>query len=143
MEEIVELKSESEWREAFPCLKELRPELKLEDLLTRRESLLSRDYHLYGIVREGRVVCVGGYVLQPHLERDDEFWLHDLATLPQERSKGYGLLMMNHLEQMAQSHGCKRMVVHTRAGRKRAQSFYSNKAGFEEYALVYKKEIRS
>ena len=141
MAEIFELTTEQEWREAFECLRGLRPNLKLESFLTNRQNLIDRDYHLFGLMQDGRIVCVAGYVLQPHIERGVEFWLHDFATLETERSKGHGLKMISHLEKIAEQHGCKRLVLHTRLDRKLAQKFYESKAGYSQYALVYSKEL--
>lgn len=137
--DIFELKSEGEWREAYFCLLDLRPDLSLDHFLSQRESLIARDYHLMGLILEDKIVCVAGYVLQPHIERGTEFWLHDLVTLPTERSKGYGVCMMQYLERVAMDKGCTRLILHTRLERLRAQNFYKNIARYEEYGVAYKK----
>lgn len=143
MSEIFFLKTESEWREAFPCIQSLRPDLSVESFLGRRENLLSRDYYLLGLMDEGRIVAVAGYVLQPHIERGSEFWIHDLATLPNCRSRGYGGQLMAFLEIEAAKVGCSRVVLHTRKQREDAQRFYEDKVGLDNYAVVYKKELSS
>ena len=143
MQEILELKSEEKWLNVFPILQSLRPNLTLEFFLNGRESLVSRDYHLLGLKSQGEVVCVAGYVLHPHVEQGTEFWLHDFATLPEERSKGYGLNMLVFLEKLAAEKGCKRILLHTRVERFRAQQFYSKRANYQEYALVYRKELNN
>ncbi len=141
MDELIELLSEDEWRKGFECLKELRPNLRVEKFLEGRESLISRGYHLIGLVSEGRVVCIAGYALHPHVERGSEFWLHDFVTLAEQRSKGFGLKMITYLEEQAKKHGCQRFLLHTRDDRLDAHRFYEEKSEFGKYAVVFKKEL--
>ncbi|MCB0317324.1 MAG: GNAT family N-acetyltransferase [Bdellovibrionales bacterium] len=139
--QFVNLTTEQDWTDAFQCLSQLRPELKLPDFLRMREDLLSRNYKLLGLKDKNQIVCVAGYMLHPHIERGSEFWIHDLVSLNTERSKGYGLKMMAELEKIARHSGCKRVQVHTRIDRELAQNFYENKAKFDKYAYVYSRRI--
>lgn len=141
MSQINEFKTEDEWKKAFPCLQSLRPNLDLSLFLKNRESLIARDYHLIGLTDGEKIVCVAGYVFHPHIERGSEFWIHDFATLPDSRSKGYGKSVIQHLEDLAKDAGCTRLLVHTKVTRDRAQNFYENKANLTEYAIVYSKNF--
>lgn len=137
MQNILELKSESQWHEALQILQLLRPDLKPGEALQSRETLQARGYRLYGLFEISRIVCVAGVVLQPHITRGIDFWVHDLVTAEESRSRGYGEQMMRFLEDEARELGCGRMTVHTRANRERAQNFYENHLGYERYAVVF------
>lgn len=139
MSKIFELESEEQWREALPVLRELRPDLEITKTLNARESLLTRGYKLYGLVQDGRFVCVAGVVVSPHITRGNDFWVHDLATLSEVRSQGHGEAMMRFLEGEAYALGCSRLSVHTRLNRDRAQNFYENHLKYERYAVVFQK----
>lgn len=139
--QIYELKTESEWREALHVLRELRPELDIERVVKGRTELQARDYHLYGLAHEGRIVCVAGAVVHPHITRINDFWVHDLVTTEHARSHGFGEAMMRFLEARARELGCLRLSVHTRLNRERAQKFYEHRLDYDRYALVFLQDL--
>ena len=141
MPEIFELTTDAEWREALPVILELRPGLDIEATLQRRTTLLSQGYKLFGLVLNGKFVCVAGVAIHPHIARGADFWVHDLVTVSEARSRGYGKAMMRYLEQLAQSMGCSRISVHTQLKRDQAQKFYEHRLGYERYAVVFKSEL--
>lgn len=141
MSDIIELQSEAEWRQAFPVLAILRPELDLETMLGIREDVLTSDFHLYGLMERRRVVCVGGCAVQPHIELGRELYIHDLVTAAEHRSKGHGLNMLGYLEAKAREWGCKRVMLHNAARHSDSRRFYEVKAQYEQYALTYRKVL--
>lgn len=143
MQAIIQLVLEEHWREAIEVLRELRPELDSIKTVHNRETLQARGYRLYGLFENSRIVCVAGVVLQPHITRGIDFWVHDLVTAEGARSRGYGEQMMRFLEDEARGLGCGRMTVHTRANRERAQNFYENHLGYERYAVVFQTPLAS
>ena len=140
-EKIVELRSEAEWREAFPILQSLRSELTEVDLLRRRDEFLADKFTLFGLRLSQELVAVAGADLYPHLSRGTDCWVHDLVTKESVRSKGYGEKLMRHIERWAKDHGCTRICVHTRLGREDAQRFYETKLGYPRSAVVYYQDI--
>lgn len=141
MEEIFELETEDQWREAFPVLQTLRTSLTEEEFLKRRESMLTDGYHLFGLTHQGKLVAVASADLYPHITKDKNCWVHDLATAESERSKGFGAKLMRHLEQWAKDQGCSRLCVHTRLERQAAQRFYEEKLGYPKTAVVYYQDL--
>lgn len=135
--DIRELSSEEDWRQAWEVLYQLRPYLELEYFLTMRRDLRNRGYRLFGLFSFSRIVCVAGILIHPHVSREGDFWVHDLVTIEDERSKGHGKNMMRFLEDLAREAGCTRLSVHTRVSRKDAQRFYEDKLGYQQYAIVY------
>ena len=136
---VTELATIELCNEALDILRLLRPDLDDDKVLEQRDLLMANGYRLFGLHKAGRIICVAGVVLHPHLIRGAEFWVHDLVTLEEERSKGYGKAMMQHLERVALESGCSRLLVHTRIEREQAQHFYERHMGFETYAIVYQK----
>lgn len=139
--DIRELSSEEDWRQAWEVLCQLRPYLELEYFLTMRRDLQNRGYRLFGLFSCSRIVCVAGILIHPHVSRERDFWVHDLVTMEDERSKGHGKNIMRFLEDLAREAGCTRLSVHTRVSRKDAQRFYENKLDYQQYAIVYEKDL--
>lgn len=139
---FVELVTKAEWQSAYTCLEQLRPGFELETMLSHRENLISRGYHLVAIIEQDKVMCVGSYHLHPHVARTNEFWVCDLVTLESARSQGYGLAMMNHMEELAKEAGCDRVRVHTGQGQP-AEDFYQNKFGAKQHAVVFEKKLQN
>jgi len=141
MEEFLELKSENEWREGFPALNSLRSKLTESEFLKRRETLLNAGYRLFGLKTNGKIVAVASADLYPHVADGVNCWVHDLATVDGERSKGYGAKLMQNVERWAKQQGCTRLAVHTRVEREKAQNFYEQKLGYPKTAITYYKEL--
>lgn len=139
---IIELETSEHWRQAFNCMKYLRPDLRLSAMLENRESLLERDFHLIGFFDAGDIVGVVSYVIQPHLSRNNEFWIHDLVIMPEFRNKGISKKLLDHLEIKAREKKCSRMVVHTRIDKDLAEPYYQGKMAYEKYATVLTKEFK-
>lgn len=138
---ILKLESEAHWKEGLKILKELRPDLNQEIVMSDKASLQSRGYVFYGLFEENQIVCVSGVIIHPHSTRSKDFWVHDLATTSNVRSRGYGEAMMRFLETEAVKLGCTRLSVHTRLINERAQNFYENHLGYDRYAVVFQKQL--
>ena len=130
MEEIFELSTETEWCEAFPVLNTLRKDLTELEFLLRRTRLIYDGYHLFGLRSEGGIVAVASVAFYPHVTKEKNCWVHDLATLESERSKGFGARLMRGLEAWAKAQGCAPLCVDTRLDRSEAQRFYKEKLGY-------------
>ncbi len=141
MHEIFELITDEQWREGLGVLQELRTDLDLETVLSQRVDLIARGYKLFGLFENGQLLCVAGVIVQPHITRINELWVHDLVTVSHARSRGLGLQMMRYLEVQARNLACGRLLVHTRLSRARAQHFYEEHLAYERYALVFEKNL--
>jgi GNAT superfamily N-acetyltransferase len=138
-----ELTEESEWREAHPVLQTLRPDLDLNAFLARRVELISQGYRLFGIRNQERIVSVAGVVTSPHITRGTELWIHDLATIREVQSRGFGTLLMQEIEKIAKHFGYSRVLVHSRIDNPNAHRFYETRAEFDKYAYVFTKVMRA
>jgi len=139
--EIKELVSEIDWKEAFPILVQLRSDLRLDDFLIKREDLQRSGYMLFGLYSNNRLVCVTGACITPHIDKGKELWIHDMITNEKDRSKGYGKYMLKFIESFAQEKECSRVILYSRLHRTEAHNFYKNKALFEAYGLTFQKEL--
>lgn len=135
------LETPEEWREAWPLILDLRPEFNETDFLAWREGLLSEGYVLWGAEFEGRIVSIAGVTILPHVSRRRDLWLHDMATLPEMRSRGFGRRLIDHLVEFAKRRGCTLVVVHSHPDDHEAHRFYEKKGGFKMHSVIYSKPV--
>ena len=102
---------------------------------------MGAGYELFGLRSNGRIVCVAGLVIYPHLLRGRDCRVLDLVTLEGERSKGFGRELLTFIERYAKEHGCRRVDVHTQSHRTDTRRFYEERAGWDPCAVVYKKGL--
>ena len=134
---VQELLSAQDWRRAAAVMRVLRPTLEVEDFMERRTQLLDEGYHLLGVEDEGRVLSIASYTVSPHVILTRELLVHDMATLPEARRRGYASLLIEELSRVADEYGCGRIFVHTRE----AQALYLRN-GFEEYSTGMIRKLR-
>lgn len=51
-------------------------------------------------------------------------WVNYLAVAPEHRAKGYGRLLMRHVEERLTARGCPKLNLQVRTGNKDVQEFY-------------------
>ncbi len=141
MSECFELRTSQQWDDAWPALQSLRESLSREAFLHSREDMIDNGYQLFGLQSDGRIVSVAGLMIYPHVTRGRDCWVYDLATLKEERSKGFGARILQFVESYAKEKGCTRVCLHTRLSRGDAQRFYETRVEYDRYAYVYQREI--
>ena len=138
---VSELITEQDWRNAWPVLVAYRPQLKLDDLLARREELQSEGYKLIGLCIQDQVKAMAGIQVLPHILGSKDLRVHDLATHPDERRKGYGEQLMGAIVNLARQLKCSRILLYSRLSNTNAHRFYEKKAGLERYGIEFKMEL--
>lgn len=137
--EVEELASESGGLEAFPLLRELRPELDRETYLGILSEIRPRGYRLFGVRHRGRLVSVAGVEIQNNLYDRIHLRVHEMVTTERERSRGFGEALMRSLEAFARRHGCAYVVLSSGVARRDAHRFYRERLGYEHRANVFMK----
>ncbi len=129
-----ELLSEQDWILGWHALKTLRPDLKQEDFLKRKNQLQRDGYHLVGLFKNAKVVCVASYTISPHAALDREMMIHDMSTLAGEDLRGYGSELLSYLDVLAVELNCRRTFLAST----KASEFYI-KNGYIAHARALKK----
>ncbi|HET7482051.1 MAG TPA: GNAT family N-acetyltransferase, partial [Actinomycetota bacterium] len=62
-------------------------------------------------------------------------------TTAQGRSRGYGLELLRHIEDLARREGCETVALSSGLQRADAHRFYLDKAGFEKVSYTFKKTL--
>jgi GNAT superfamily N-acetyltransferase len=126
---ISEITSEEDWREAAEVLRALRPKLDVEQFVARRETLIREGYRLLCKRKNDRIVSIASYTISPHAVMGREMLIHDMATKPDAQGAGHASTLLAALTTIARSQECGRLFVHTR----NAGQFYERN-GFAVYS---------
>ena len=134
-----------EWLNALPLLQELRESLTEEQLSSFAEKSSHFSYEL-SVVRstqgeDGKILAVAGYALSPHLERQQELWIHDFVVRSDLRGKGIGQRLLGFVESRARQLNCKTVRLHSGKSLDKAHTFYSEKGGYGQDSLVFSKFV--
>ena len=139
---IIELHTEAECREAYPVVRELRPELDEATYLARvAEAGSPLDCHLFALRNDGAIVTLAGVevVFTVHEGRDPI--VQQMVTTAAERTKGYGQRVMEYVEDYARGRGCRAVSLGSVLRRTDAHRFYRDRMGYTALASEFQKRL--
>ena len=137
---IKELTSKEEIMESYPLMNQLRTELSLQNYVSLVEDMTPQGYRLMALYDENlKIVSLAGFTILTNLYYLKHIWVYDLITDAQERSKGYGELLLKHLEELARTNECNCIALSSGFARKDAHRFYENKMGFDKSSYSFVK----
>lgn len=124
MDQIRELVSEDEWRDAHPAFESLRPKMGLRTLLDNREICQKSGYRLFGGYRGGVIVTVAGITIRSHIEFRRQMEIEDLSTHPAHLRRGYARELLEFLIVLAKREQCFRIKLNSGMKRIEAHALY-------------------
>ncbi len=111
----------------YPVMAELRPHVAESEFLRRvKRQAKSANYKLAHLT-DGEVKAVAGFRISECLAWGKFLYVDDLVSKSNERSKGYGGLLLDWLIDYARSEGCAQLHLDSRVQRFEAHRFYLNK----------------
>ena len=108
----------------YPVMQELRPHLDAHAFVEIVRDMQHDGYVLAFLSATDRVVAVAGFRTKRTLFCDKFLYVDDLVTLSTERSKGYGKLLLEWLEDRARAEGCAELHLDSGIQRTDAHRFY-------------------
>ena len=139
--EVVELRSEAEMREAFPVIRELHGGLDEPRYLGLLAEMVPAGYRLFAVrAPSGEVVAAAGVQVLTNLYYERHLYVYDLVATEEARSAGHGGRLMDHLEDLARSEGCKYVALACGREREGALRFYERR-GFERPGYSMRKAL--
>ncbi len=140
--EVVELRSEAEMGEAFPVIRELHGGLDERRYLDLLAEMVPAGYRLFAVrAPSGEVVAVAGVQVLTNLYYERHLYVYDLVATEGARSEGHGGTLMEHLEDLARSEGCKYVALACGREREGALRFYERR-GFERPGYFMRKPLQ-
>ena len=105
--EVYTVESDSDLKDCFHVLKELRSHLDFESFSSIYKICKDREqFELVALRRNEQVVAVMGFRFITDFVRGKHLYIDDLVTVSNERSKGYGATMLFYAEEIAKKSNC-------------------------------------
>jgi GNAT superfamily N-acetyltransferase len=108
----------------FPVMSQLRPNLIAAEFVSRIQAQRAEGYQLVFLEHEGTVVSVAGFRMQKMLWSGKTFYVDDLVTDSDARSRGHGEAMLQWLIALAREAGCNTFSLDSGTHRHAAHAFY-------------------
>jgi GNAT superfamily N-acetyltransferase len=139
--EIVELRSAAERTEVLPILRQLYPSLDEGRYLALLAEMIDDGYRQFAVRNEaGEVVAVAGVAVHVNLYYGRHLYVYDLVVKEDARSKGYGGLLMDHLEGVARREGCETAALACDLEREGALRLYESR-GYQKPSYAMRKAL--
>ena len=138
--QIVELRSEAEFEEAFPVVRELHGELDERKYAALLAEMVPNGYRMFAVRDDGGVTAVAGVQVLTNLYYERHLYVYDLVATAGARSKGHGAALMERLERFARREGCKYVALACGREREGALRFYE-RFGFERPGFSMRKAL--
>lgn len=140
--EVRELTERDEFLQAFPVMNELRTHLMdVSEYETTLADMRQGDYRLFAAVDGNTYVALAGIAIRTNFYYGRFLYVYDLVTSENERSKGHGKLLLDHLEGLARAEGCQTIALSSGVQRQAAHRFYEDKMGYDRVSYVFKKAL--
>lgn len=138
---IRELLSDEDFDAAYPVMHELRDHLDKAKYLELLTEMRKEGYRMIAAEDDGAIVALAGIGTGVNFYYGHYMWVYDLITAESGRSKGYGLALLQHLEEMARAEGCENIALSSAHFRKDAHRFYEDKAAMDNSGYVFVKKL--
>ena len=139
---IKKLISESDWKEAYPVMQQLRTHLDEKSFIELvKEAIEIESYQLVSLYDEGKIVAVVGFMPKLTLYNGKFVYVCDLVTDSAMRSKGYGEILLTYVHEWSRENGYNIVSLSSGLQRVDAHRFYEQKMEYDKVSYVYLKRL--
>ncbi|DAB28333.1 MAG: GNAT family N-acetyltransferase [Sulfurimonas sp. RIFOXYD12_FULL_33_39] len=125
---------------AYEIVSQLRTSLSYKEFEDLIYEMRSMEYKMLGIMEREKLVTYAGVAVQTNLYHKRHLFVFDLVTDEKYRSKDYGKMMLEYLNDYAKMAMCENIVLSSGLQREDAHRFYE-KNGFVKKSFVFLKSI--
>lgn len=108
----------------YPVMYELRPQIEAAEFVERIQRQRAQGYQLAAVWVDGVAVAVAGFRVSENLAWGRFLYVDDLVTRAEQRSHGYGAMLLTWLKEYAAAVGCAQLHLDSGVWRKDAHRFY-------------------
>jgi GNAT superfamily N-acetyltransferase len=145
LEQVSIATTDGDIADCFDCMHSLRPRLERDDFVARVRDMEPGGFRLAFIRDKGNVVALAGFRPLHTLFAGNTLYVDDLVTSPLARSRGYGRILIDWLQNHATEQGCTMLHLDSGVQRARAHKFYFD-SGFHvncfHFAMLLDEEGR-
>lgn len=117
--------TDADIRRCAAVMQQLRPAIGAEEFLVRAKRQQAEEkWRLAYLEEGGEVVAVSGFRILDCMASGKSFYVDDLVTREDQRSKGFGEKLMAWMEQAARDEGCAVLRLDSGTHRTGAHKFY-------------------
>jgi len=127
--------------QAYPVIHQLRTHLNFEEYVTVVKEMRKRGYQIFCLFEGEKVVSYAGFVQTVNMYYGNHIWVYDLVTDEGARGKGYGQILLSHLESYGKSKGSERVALSSRFHMKAAHKFYEEGCDYNKIGYVFLKDL--
>lgn len=138
---IKELKEDTQWKEAFPVMKQLRTHLDEKTFLELVKAMSIEGYRMFALFEGERLAAVAGVVQLTNLYYGKHIWVYDLVTDESKQSLGYGEKLLSYIQAWGKGIGCEIIALSSGLLRTEAHRFYEAKMEYDKTSYVFRKHL--
>jgi GNAT superfamily N-acetyltransferase len=116
--------TDEEISRCFGVMFHLRPSLAEVEFVARVRAQQAEGYRLAYVEDDGAVAAVAGYRVMGMLATGKTMYVDDLVADEARRSRGYGKMLLDWLQQRARAEGCETFSLDSGTHRQEAHAFY-------------------
>jgi GNAT superfamily N-acetyltransferase len=140
--EIIELRSAAERGEVLPILRQLYPSLDEGRYAALLAEMIDDGYRQFAVRNDAKeIVALAGVAVHVNLYYGRHLYVYDLVVKEEVRSKGYGGLLMDHVEGIARREGCETTALACGLEREEALRLYERR-GYQKPSYAMRKALR-
>jgi len=131
--------------QAFPVVSQLRPHLNWAEYIELVKTMKTSGYQAVCLHENesGKIVSYAGFAKLVNLYYGEHIWVYELVTDEAKRGKGYGKLLLSHIEKYARDNALNCVALSSGVQKERAHKFYEKSMDYEKVSYVFKKEIKA
>jgi len=124
----------------YEVLSQLRTNLSFKEFDDLIYDMQHINYKMFGIMEKDKLITFAGVAVQTNFYHKRHLYIFDLVTDEKCRSKNYGKMMLDFLQDYAKTAMCENIVLSSSFSKEDAHKFYE-KIGFCKKSFVFLKSI--
>jgi ribosomal protein S18 acetylase RimI-like enzyme len=123
--QIRKLSLESEFRQTYPLVLSVNPELTEIEFVKRQKALLNEGYKCFGVFIDGDcLIAMGGFWIRHRFCYGKTLHVDNIITVKEMRVRGIASLLMQRIIEEAKINECEVVTLDAHIDNKQAQHFY-------------------
>ncbi|SDN87901.1 GNAT family N-acetyltransferase [Bacillus sp. OK048] len=140
-ENIQELTTQKQLKEAFPILNQLRSDLTEESYFELLQEMQKDGYKLFALYHNEKIVSLAGVSWRINFYNKRHLFIYDLVTDSEHRSFGYGEKLLSYIHSWAKEQGADYVALESGLQRINAHRFYEEKLDYDKWCYSFRKTL--
>ena len=128
-------------QKSFSVMQQLRPHLKKENYADTIITLQNEGYQLAALIKDNDIKALAGFRVAHNLFMGRHLYVDDLISEQDQRSLGYGELLITWLREFAIKENCSYLHLDSGTHRHEAHKFYF-KQGFNIASYHFSEKLK-